>query len=98
MRAIPAKQSTRYALQRIDQLGDANLRRIFHQKVDMILLAVAFDKSRTEVVAHPAEDLSKPNMILCIQTAPAAFRDKDQMDMKRRNDMSSLSIIKLLRH
>lgn len=64
----------------------------------MILLAVAFDKSRAEVVAHPAEDLSKPNMILCIQTGPAVFCNKDQMDMKRRNDMSSLSIIKLLHY
>ena len=52
---ILAKPPARHAFERIDEIGNRDLGRIVHEKVDVIVLAVALDKLGLEILADLGE-------------------------------------------
>lgn len=48
------------ALEAVDQPGDSNRRRVVHEKVHMVTLAVELRQFRAEVRAHVPHDLLAP--------------------------------------
>gem|GEM_PF-5896882 len=59
----------------------------------MVVLAVAFGQLRLKVAADLAEDVLQVADCRLGQHVAPVFRDKDQMDMKHVEYMSSCSVI-----
>jgi hypothetical protein len=88
-----AELTARHALQAVDQLGERHLRRIAHQKVDVIVLPGARHQLRLKVLADFGEDGREVADGKLGQYVAAVFRDKDQVRVQRVNDVPASSNI-----
>ncbi|EGO80801.1 hypothetical protein SAMN05660380_02169 [Xylella fastidiosa] len=79
-------------------MRDGYLWRVFHQKVDVIVLTVHFDQFCLEIGADPGEDGTKSLDGVAIEHIAAIFRHKDQMNMHLKDAMSSMSNIVFIAH
>ncbi len=60
-----SEHSARNALEAVDELRNGNTGRIVHQQVDMISLAVHFDKLCIEIVADALKDVFEESKLVC---------------------------------
>src|ERR1035437_2829172 len=93
-----AKQSGGYALETVHQRRKQHRGWIFHQQVDVIILAIACPQFRAEVFADFCEDGSERSSRGFVQNSPSIFCHKDQMHMKCINYRSSAPIIACIIH
>jgi len=83
----------RDALQAVDQLGQADLGRVVHQQMDVVLLAVELAQLHLEVFANIPEYLFQPFEARCVEYLPTPFRDEHQVRVENEDNMPSFSHI-----
>ena len=66
------------------------LGRIVHEQVNVIVLAVHFDKCRLEVSADLLEDDSKAIDGVCVKYLPSILWGEDQVNVKFKRAMSTV--------
>ena len=86
------KATAGYTLQAVHQDRYRDLGRVVHQQMHMVVFAVHFDQFRIEVGAYVSEDQSEVGKRCFAEYLSAVFRDEDQVDVHRKNAMSSGSI------
>jgi putative transposase len=84
-----AQQAARYALEAIDESRESNLRRIDHQQMDVIVLAVALFEFGAEVTADLGEDRGQIFDGRLRKHIATVFCYKDQMRVNAVNDVSA---------
>ena len=87
-----------YAFEAVDEHRDGDLRRIVHQQMDMIVLAVDLDQFRFEVGADRCEDIAHVVEHGIGEDVAAVFGHEDQMDVHGENAVSSMAIGGVIDH
>ena len=86
------------ALERVDQLGQGDLRREVHQQVDVVVLAVELDQLALEVRAHGPHDLLHARQVPSLNTLCRYFVTKTKWACRTKTQclpvrMASISAI-----
>ena len=67
------------------------LRRVVHQQMNVVVFAIHLDQLRLEIVADVAEDGTKASDSISVQRPISVFCDEDQMDVKLKHAVSTVS-------
>ncbi|MEZ0021766.1 hypothetical protein P3T36_004180, partial [Kitasatospora sp. MAP12-15] len=67
------------ALETVDQFGQGDLRRVVHQQVDVIALAVEFPQLRTEALAYVPHDRLAARQHLVVEDLTPVLGDEHQV-------------------
>src|SRR5664280_2015406 len=97
--AVLLPQPTRgHALERVHQRGHGDRRRVLDQQMYVVVFAVAFDQVSPEVFADRSEDTPEVTDVVPVEHVPPVLRHKDQMDVQRRKNVSTPTVVLSLRH
>ncbi len=77
------------AFEAIDQMGKRQFRRVFNQKMHMVIFPVAINQDCFKVLADLCKDVAQGLMGSSSQNFPAVLGDKDQVDMELENAVSA---------
>jgi hypothetical protein len=66
--------------------------------VDVIILSIHLDQFSPEILAHVGEDHAEIGKRCLREHAPAIFCDEDQMDVHRKNAVSSFPVAIVICH
>src|SRR5690606_5660958 len=88
----------RHALQRVHQRRHRNLRRVLHQQVDVIVLAIHLDQACFEVGAHLGEHPTQEVEVLPCQHSTPILGHEDQVNMECGKTVSTASVVLDLAH
>jgi len=91
--AVLAKQPAGNAFEAVHQGRYRDLRRVGHQKVDMVGLAVELHKARFKILADLGEDALQDREGRRGKYLASVFRQEDQMNMQVKNTMPAVSCI-----
>src|SRR5215204_984455 len=86
------------ALEGVHQPGDGDLRRVGHEQVHVVVLAVHLDELGAEVGAHTGEHRTQGVQVLAGQNPAPILGHEDQMHVERRDDVSASTVVVLLSH
>ena len=67
------------------------LRWVVHQQMNVVVFAIHLDQLRLEIVADLAEDGTKASDSISVQCPRSVFCDEDQMDVKLKHAVSTVS-------
>ena len=67
------------------------LRWIVHQQMNVVVFAIHLDQLSLEIVADLAEDGTKASDSISVQRPISVFCDEDQMDVKLKHAVSTVS-------
>jgi len=76
-----SQHSAGYTLERVDQIGYSDLRRILDQQVDVVVFSVHLDKFSLKVRANPGEQYTKSVDGVSVKYSGSILCDEDQMDV-----------------
>ena len=97
--AVLLPQPTRgHALERVHQRGHGDRRRVLDQQMYVVVFAVAFDQVSPEVFADRSEDTPEVTDVVPVEHVPPVRRHKDQMDVRRRKNVSTSTVVLSFRH
>jgi hypothetical protein len=83
---IPSQHPSRDALERVDQPGELDGRRVLDQQVYVVVFAVELHQGDSEVGAHFGHGCLGGGQECGVEHPSAIFGGKDQMGMKQRDD------------
>ena len=95
VRPIPQQDPGPDPFQGVNEARQRHSRGVFHQKVDMVFLAIAFHQHRAETFGDGSEGAAQARQCIIVEHSVAVLCYKDQMHMQRCNYMSSRAIFHL---